>query len=274
MNSDQVIPGSSEFEADLAVTELFGLIEQSILNQPRSLQKRIGPSEIGIPCDRRIGHILAGTPRVKPDSVAWLPFVGTALHEAVGNIVARAEIARFDQAEDVKPRWHVEERVTVGQIGGVEITGSCDLFDEATGLVLDYKFVTRNKIRETYRPHGPGEQYRTQVHAYGKGFEDAGYDVQHVAVLFWTRDGQFTDRHLHVEPYDRAIAEAALARVESIQQAITLLGPEFALPTLAATESHCNFCPWQRSGATDLTQACPGVTQETTVEQTLADLLK
>lgn len=58
---------------------LMAAIRHKIHHHPRSQQKRIGPSEIGNPCDRRIGYKLLGHPeRERGD--AWKPTVGTAVH--------------------------------------------------------------------------------------------------------------------------------------------------------------------------------------------------
>ncbi|MGI9136402.1 MAG: hypothetical protein ACR2JS_04980 [Candidatus Nanopelagicales bacterium] len=258
--------------ADVLVTELFQIIEQTIIGQPRSQQRRIGPSEIGVPCDRRIGYRLAGVDPVNDRGVAWKPYVGTSVHEQMADMMAKAEIARYSDAAATE-RWKVEERVSVGEIGETEISGSCDLVDVQHGAVWDWKFTTRNQIREHYRPHGPGDQYRIQAHLYGRGFARQGYDVRTVGVIFFTRDGEFTDRHVWHEPYDEQIAVDALTRASGIQSALDALGPDFTLPTLETADSHCRFCPWFRAGTSQIAQACPGHPQETAAPKSLAQLI-
>lgn len=257
----RVHPGC-DVDPHQVASELFALIGHAIEHQPRSLQKRIGPSEIGIPCEKRIGHIIARTPEVNTRGVAWKPFVGTAVHEQLATIIARHEIDRYGDGTDpvLSPRWHVEERVGSGlSLNGVDIDGSCDLFDEHTGLAIDWKITTKNKIRETYRPHGPGPQYRVQAHEYGLGWQRAGYTVRNVMIVFFTRDGEFTDRHVWTEPFDPQVALAAHDRVRRVQTALDALGPEQALPLLGMSESWCAYCPWFKRGATDLARSCPGV---------------
>lgn len=262
-----------EANPDLAVSEVFGLVEQAIVGQPRSQQKRIGPSEIGVPCDRRLGYKLAGTPEVnRVGDVAWKPYVGTAVHEQMANIMANAEIAGWDDDNHTEC-YKVEERVCVGEINGVEITGSCDLFQVWHGAVWDWKFTTRNKIREEYRPHGPGDQYRIQAHLYGRGWERAGYQVRTVGVIFMTRDGDFTDRHVWHEPYDRDIAIAALERASSIALALESLGPEFTIPTLPTADAYCRFCPWFKANTTPDSRSCPGHPREAQATPTLTQLI-
>lgn len=262
-----------EINPDILATELFQIIEASIVNQPRSLQKSIGPSEVGTLCDRRLGFGLADIPKVNDRGVPWKPFVGTALHEQMANIIARNEVGRFDAGIETTERWKVEERVSVGEIGTKEITGSCDLFDVHNGAVWDWKFTTKNQIRENYRSHGPGQQYRTQAHLYGRGFARQGYAVRTVGVIFMTRDGEFSDRHVWHEPYDEQVAIDGLARVSSIANALNALGPDFTIPTLATADAYCNFCPWFKRMATQLGQACPGHNKENTEIATLTQLI-
>jgi|688.fasta_scaffold32721_5 hypothetical protein len=246
-----------ELDPGVTAGELFNLIENSIINQPRSLQKRIGPSEVGVPCDRRLGYQLAGMAEVNQRGVAWKPYVGTALHEQFADIMAKAEIARFNE-EGAVPRWHVEERVTVGEIGGVSITGSADLFDEATGTVFDWKTTSKNQIRENYRKNGPGPQYRAQAHLYGKGFADAGYKILNVSLIFLTRDGEWEDRYVWAEPYDERIALDALVRANAIHTAIDLLGAEEAIGRLGTTDVYCRNCPFYRPRAKNPAEGCQG----------------
>lgn len=239
---------------EVVSVELVSAIRDAIIGQPRTQQHRIGPSEIGIPCDRRIGHKLAGTPPVnRLDDVGWKAYVGTAVHEQFANIMARLEIDTV--AGGMGQRWHVEEKVGPGLVlDGEDIDGSCDLYDAWTGIVFDWKFTTRNKIRETYRPHGPGDQYRVQAHNYGAGWVRRGFPVRHVAIFFWTRDGEFDDRHLWHEPFDASLVTASHVRIERIKHTVDA----GQLTALSTASSYCNFCPYFKRGAVDLNNRCPG----------------
>lgn len=259
---------------DQVATELFGIVADAVTNSPRSLQTRIGPSEAGSPCHRRIGYTLAGTPRVNIAGMAWKPAVGTAVHAMFADIIAAAEVARAG-GDPYAQRWHVEERVGAGTYGpdGVTLDGSCDLFDAWTGTSFDWKFTTRNRIREHYRPHGPGDQYRVQAHLYGLGWARRGHPVAHVAVIFMTRDGEYTDRHVWHEPYDEKVALGALRRLDETAYLLHDLGPAITLPMLPMAESYCGNCPWWSRGATDPTRACPGVTSPKSQPVSLAEVL-
>jgi len=250
-------PGCQPLDIDpqQAATGLFTIISDAITNQPRSLQTRIGPSELGHPCDRRIGHKLAGTEPVNQRGVPYKPYVGTAIHEQFADIFARHEAHRDTPGTQ---RFHVEERVTVGDILGEAIAGSTDLFDAWYGIVWDWKFTSTSMIKKQYRPHGPGPQYRKQAHLYGRGWALLGHPVTHVAVVFFTRDGEFHDRYVWSEPYDEQIAIDTLNHVSEIKTGLNTLGPEFLLPILPTADAYCGNCPYFRVGATDLARACPG----------------
>jgi len=262
-----------DIHPDLVATELFALIADAINGQPRSMQTRIGPSEMGTPCDRRIGYKMAGTPETNSQGgVPWKPAVGTAVHSMIAEFIAAHEVARFS-SEDVTPRWHVEERVTVGSINGVAIGGSCDLYDAHTGLVIDWKTTSWNQIREKYRPDGPGEQYEVQAMLYGLGWENAGYPVRNVMLVFLVRDGAFDQRYVWSAPYDRERALAAIARVTGIQNALDGLGPDVALPLLATGDAYCRWCPYYSARAANDSRSCAGHAMPEQENRTLSELI-
>lgn len=239
------------------VADLDAAIEHGIRTQPRSLQRRIGPSEMGVPCDLRIAYRLLGTPECNPTAgrLPWKPFVGTAMHEAIATIVESANMA--DPSYDRNgPRYLIEHRVPIAQVGGEDIDGSCDLYDRLTATVLDWKVVGGSQLRR-YKADGPGEQYRTQVHLYGYGWRRRGYPVRHVAVYFLPRDQEWRQRHIWSEPYDEQIALGAITRVQGIAALTSALGAG-ALPLMRRRQAWCRFCPWHKPGATDLPDGCPG----------------
>lgn len=247
-----------DVDPDILTTQLFTLIATAIDDQPRSQQTRIGPSELGTPCDRRLGYKMAGIAEVNhKGGTPWKPYVGTAIHEQLSNVMAKHEVDRFADP-DATPRWHVEERVNVGEVNGVPITGSCDLFDAHSGTVVDWKTTSWNKIREDFRPHGPGEQYRTQAHLYGRGWQRAGHAVSTVCVIWLVRDGSFDQRYVWHEPYDEQVALDALDRASSIALALDALGPDFTIPTLPTGDAYCTYCPWFSKGSSTPATACPG----------------
>jgi hypothetical protein len=237
------------------VAELDGLIVDAIDNAPRSLQKRIGPSELGIPCDLKIAYKLLGHPEVNDGrSVAWKPFIGTAVHDALKVLLELANYALPGWNEHGRSRYLVEERVTVGQVNGDDIDGSCDLYVD--GLVLDWKIVGGDQLRK-YKKEGPGEQYRRQAHLYAYGWAQKGLHVTDVAVYFLPRDQEWRQRHVWTEPYDPQVALDTVAKVDGIAKLTAALGVN-ALPLLQTGDAYCRSCPWLKPGSTDLAGGCAG----------------
>jgi len=257
-----IATGSDDFAQTLA-ERVGGLIIDAALHAPRSLQKRIGPSEVGDPCERKLTYKMYDWPEPEghdQDPIASV--LGTGFH----SWMEEAFIARQTPLPDGRPRYKVEERVTVRQ-GATEaatLSGSSDLYDRATGTVYDWK-LTGTSTLDKYRRHGPGDQYRKQAHLYGLGQENAGETPQRVAIVFVARYHELRV-HVWTEPYDRNIAEAALARLDRIRQRLLDLDPEshperwHQIPT--SEQAKCRFCPWLKPGSTDLTVGCPGASTE------------
>jgi hypothetical protein len=210
-------------DTTLIAQELRHIIEDAIINQPRNLQKRIGPSELGEECVRCLVSKLAGIEEAR--DVAWLPFVGISVHQQLDDIL----LAHEAKIAASGGRYLTESTVTVGTVGGVDITGHCDLFDLHTGTELDYKVVGATTLRSA-KANGPTPVYRTQGHLYGKGFEDAGYTVQAVSIWYLPRnEPTLANAYLWQEPYDRAIAEKAIARADMFATAVQFLGVDKVL---------------------------------------------
>lgn len=203
----QALPSTMETVEEI----YFDVIHTAIAAHPRSHQKRIGPSEIGIPCDRCLGHKLAGTPEAQTGP-AWKPAVGTAVHAQLDDWFTAAAALAGGEYED---GFDCETRVSVGEIDGTEITGSCDLYMPGVGVVIDHKCVGPKQLTK-YRASGPSQQYRIQAHLYGRGFTRLGMHAKHVAIAFLPRDGELGLSHLWHEPYDEQIAVDALDRATRI----------------------------------------------------------
>lgn len=197
--------------------ELRGIIEHSIENAPRSLQTRIGPSEIGTTCDRCLIHKLAGT--TEQSGPSWLPAIGTAVHAWLGDVFT------LHNAGMEHARFLSELTVDVGTIAGQPITGHCDLYDTATATVYDFKIVgksTRTKARVA-----PSTVYRTQAHLYGRGMTRRGLPVRDVAILYLPRDAvTLSDTVVFTEPYDEQTAVAALERADRFATWIATFGAQ------------------------------------------------
>ncbi|WP_242908697.1 hypothetical protein [Actinomadura terrae] len=235
--------------------ELLWAIENRIDYAPRSLQRRLGPSEIGKPCQRRLGYKLAGVEPVNPGDTAWYPTIGTAVHSWLEDVLKWLN-GHLGTLVDGGPRFLLEHRVNVGTICGEDITGQCDVYDRATGGVVDWKIVGERQLKK-YRENGPGDQYRIQAHLYGRGWQRRGMPVNFVAVMFLPRDRLLREAFMWSEPYDEQVALSALQRAEGITSMVRALGVG-ALPILPTADDYCSFCPHFLPASTEVEEACPG----------------
>lgn len=212
------------------------IIERHIDNQPRSLQKAIGPSELGNPCDRCLISKLGGLEESKEPGTSWLPFIGTSVHAQLENI--------FLAANEGLPltRYLVESTVSVGFVGTTEVTGHADLFDLHTGEVTDWKVVGSTTLRKV-RAEGPSETYRRQAHLYGRGFTRRGLTVNRVRIAFLPRnDVTLSGAIIWSEPYDESVAVETLTRASMFAYGIETVGLDQMLalaPPHTGTEYSC-----------------------------------
>lgn len=223
-----------------------GITEQMVANlivsdsdsRPRSQQTNIGPSEIGTPCQRKLGYTILGTPKV--NFADPLPsWIGTEAHAGMARIL-----------DNQSEHWCSEIPVEIPAYG---IRGTADAFHRGTGTVCDWKFTSPAAIKK-YRATGPGDQYRTQVHLYGLALSLAGWQVAMVAIAFIPRSGMTSGIHVWQEPIDFDVADAALRRLEAVGTVASALGAG----ALAATPTYCEWCPYFQPNSTDLTVGCPG----------------
>jgi hypothetical protein len=233
--------------------ELLHGIRNAINNTPRSLQARIGPSEIGTPCDRKLGYKLTGTPEANATGDHWLATIGTAVHAWLQEIFTMANAGQ-DAA-----RWLTEFRVNAGTINGQDLEGSCDLYDRVTATVVDWKICGKTSL-DRYRKNGPGPQYRIQAHTYGTGWiRSRNVPVDRVAIMFLPRNGPLTETVWWSEDHDPTITTTAITRVDALAAAAAAFGPQI-IPSLHTADSYCTYCPWYQAGADNLTTSCPGHT--------------
>jgi hypothetical protein len=240
--------GTAELQAmaDELAADYFAVMLQGINNEERSLQKIIGPSEIGEECERSLVHKLCKDEEPNKKATlrrGWKPAVGKACHSQ-----QEEWFTRYRPAEAV-----TEQRVAVGIIGGEIIEGSSDLY-YFRGAVIDHKFLGKTRLLEVKGKGFPGAKYQKQAHLYGRGFKLRGHDVKIVMVCFLPRDGELKDSYVWWEPFDEGIALAALARANSLFGRIQAEGKAAVLDSLPLCQSiepgdpgynkDADWCPW------------------------------
>lgn len=223
---------------------------------PRSQQKTIGPSEIGNPCDRRIAYKIAGTPGVNSSSDPWPAIVGTAIHDWLDRAVNKF------QTQGRTHDWLTEIPVQPDPL----VRGRSDVFHVPTGTVVDYKTTSSDNIKKLRRGQEPSPGYIVQIQVYGLGHERAGREVRSVALVYYPRSGWLDDAYVWHAPYDRSIAERALARLYQIGYRLLDLDianhPERFADIPADPGDGCAWCPMFNRDKDPTTQAsgdgCPG----------------
>lgn len=180
---------------------------------PRSQQVEVGPSEIGGKCKRRLWLRLHGGEQCNFSTEGLAAEMGTAWH------------SYMDEALHGIDPWQ-ERYLREQEFTRDGLRGHVDLFDTEQGIVVDYKTTTLKRI-----PNSITGQYRTQVHLYGWLISQQ-HQVNEVALMFFPRDGKFTDVAYVSEPYDEAVALEALAELERVR----------ALPVAPEPGERAYFC--------------------------------
>lgn len=247
--------------------ELISVIAHAISQHPRTLQVRIGPSEIGNPCARRIGYKLLLAPSFNLEqAVSWKPFIGTAVHEKLERIF---DAFNNDPTYGDTPRFYIETRVPAGWIDEEVVDGSCDLYDRVTCGVIDWKVVGPTQLKKYKKILKPGVrptdddamQYHTQAHAYGAGWVRLGLPVDYVMIVFLPRNGELSDTHIWYETFDQEVADAGFQRAQGIKTTVDTLGIA-GLDVLPFAEAYCFRCPYYVRDSQDLRHGCPGFPTE------------
>lgn len=237
--------------------ELKGVIEQAILNHPRSNQKELGPSDLGTPCMRKLGFKLAGIePCNTRGAVPWRPTVGVAVHVWTAEAFAALSEAGIDAG------YEVEKNFPVGTLGSLgTIYGTTDLLMARRKTVVDWKVVGTTTLRDVARrikngDVGPEPGYRNQIHTYARGAVHAGYEIDTVAIVFLPSAGELGDAICWSEPYD---PERAAAVFHTARELLTLIESDpSTLAKLKRADDHCGHCPFFVPGTEKLDTQCPG----------------
>lgn len=224
---------------------LIDAINYSVNNSARTIQRSVGPSEIGTPCTRQLAYKVAESATARDFGDVWPSFLGTAAHRLI------AEALELDEKRN-PGTWLIELPVQVTPT----LRGTMDAFHLPSRTVVDHKVLGDSTHRE-YSTHGPSEEYRVQAHSYGLGMENAGYTVDRVALALYRRAGRLRDLVVWAEPYDRAIALKAVSRLNDVTMVVSALGndPVRICQSIPATPGDsCYFCPYKG----DQRGMCPG----------------
>ena len=212
-------------------------IMDMVTHQPRSLQREIGPSELGTQCLHCLVKKLTGHGSGQIRDVAWLPFIGTSVH---------AQLERMFGGLD---GYETERTVLVGNLTDARpITGSIDLWDEHNSATCDWKIVGNSTLDDARR-HGPSQQYKIQASLYGIGMSHT-HPVAASCIFYLPRNQPSLDAAWIYEcPFDPRPGQWALARARLILTLYDSIRVEYG-PSIAEqwvnafprNPEHCFHC--------------------------------
>jgi hypothetical protein len=239
---------------------LIDVVQRYSARRPRSLQRHLGPSELGVECDRQVVGKLIGEPATNHVTDPWPSFMGTAGHAEMEDVFT------WENGQIGGIRYFTERRVTPpAPLDGHP--GTADLYDGLEYAVLDHKFLGATSMRKVKSPAGPPRKYRAQLGIYGLGYLREGFRVDRVALIAWPRTGStLDDIYVWEQPMDVEMAMLLREVMADTERRKWWAGwveqqpiREHALEQVPRTPSHdeCYFCPVYRPGSADGI-GCPG----------------
>lgn len=220
------------------------LILRSELRRPRTLQRHIGPSQVGEKCDRQLAMTMMGAdPVAFSDPLkAW---VGTGVHLSMQNAV---------EEENASRRYLTEHPVTYRGI-----SGSVDFFDRLTGAMADWKSKELAKIRAAVKA-STDEGYAIQQQVYAAGLQEQGERVNSIHLVYIPVNGKLDDIYDDYIEVDRSVADAAIDRLEALENRVAdgEAVEQFA-PYVSAL---CPWCPFYSPDAPLSARTCPGKVEQ------------
>lgn len=229
--------------------QLRELIIKAGIWSPRGKQIAIGPSEIGHECSRRLAYKLLDWEKPNEQSSgSWAAQVGTAIHAYLADVFSKLE------------GYEVETKVQIR----ANLSGTIDLYDTVRGIVLDWKTVGYNNLKER-KSSGATRQQIVQIQLYGYGKVQAGATVNKVGLVYLPTSGSLDEMHIELLDYDESVALKALSRIDDLYALLSQVDVE-QNPTMlslipAEPSRMCNYCPYFLPFSKDLAKGCNGDTQ-------------
>jgi hypothetical protein len=250
------VAGNTPWASAMA-REAAGVVSRHSERAPRSQQVHLGPSEIGVDCDRQVVGKLLRMPKTNHVVDPWPSFVGTALH---------AELERAFQADNAalgRTRWLTETKVEPHP----DHRGTADLYDVDEAAVGDHKNLGETTMAKL-RNKGAPIKYEVQLLLYGLGYIRAGRPVKRVYLIAYPRTGSSLDGiYVWERPFDASAIDllaqtfAATARRKDLAALIQAgrSGLHWDQVAMAPDDDECYFCPFYRpQSARDGGPGCPG----------------
>lgn len=235
--------------------ELRGVVLEHASQAPRSLQVHLGPSEIGIACDRQVAGKLAGLVPTNHVADPWASIVGTAIHAWLADAFMANNVRHGD-------RWLVEFKV----VPHPEHSGTGDLYDFRHQSVVDHKALGDTSMTKL-KTKGPPIHYQVQLLLYALGFRKLGLPVGRIVLVAWPRtksslDTMYVWEKLITAEEDRLLTEVFdRLSVRKVYAAAIKAGQmRFRDVPAEPDDDTCFWCPFWRpetdQGTSDI--GCPG----------------
>ena len=249
-------PWASRYASDLRRVFL-----EHAARAPRTLQQHLGPSELGVACDRQVAGKMAALPATNHVVDPWPSIVGTACHAWA------ADAFEADNKRRGVLRWVAEQKVTPHP----DHPGTADLYDAAERAVVDHKFLGESSMAKVRKD--PPRKYVVQLLLYGLGYQRMGLPVRRVVLAAYPRtaaslDGlyvwerRFADEDGRLLPENAELLERVFAEtVVRRNYAEEILAQRMRLNDVPATTDadECYFCPFYRpQAARDGGPGCSG----------------
>lgn len=238
--------------------ELRRVVREVATNSARNLQRHLGPSEIGSPCERQVVGKMAGIPATNHVVDPWASVVGTAVHAWL------ADAFKIDN-EHHGARWLPEQRVTPHP----DHPGTADLYDGLEFAVVDHKILGESSMAKVRSAAGPPLKYQIQLLLYGKGYRVLGLPVRRVALAAYPRTSHTLDGlyvwERETGPQDDALIDAIFeltAKRKRLADSIAAGRLSLSDTAISPDDDECFFCPFYRpQSAHDGGPGCPGPRQ-------------
>jgi hypothetical protein len=250
--------GASDPWAERYGMELRGIVTRYANQQPRSVQKHLGPSELGHECDRQVVAKMSGAKMTNHVADPWASIMGTAGHAYV------AGAFEWDNVHNDYLRWLTEARVTPDP-GPDPHPGTADLYDAHSRCVVDHKF-QGDSTRAKLKSKGPPRHYYVQLLLYRQGYLNLGLPVERVVIASWPRtksslDDMYVWAHVPTPADDQLVRDVLVQTSYRQLVADAVRAGRFDLMDVPAVpeDSECYFCGLYRpQAAYDSLYGCPG----------------
>lgn len=187
--------------ASAAARRFMDILQRYSARRPRSLQRHLGPSELGVQCDRQVVGKLIGEPSTNHVTDPWPSWMGTAGH-------AEADVMMQWENTQLGGIRYLPERKVHPAGPFVSHPGTADLYDAWEYCVLDHKFQgssSQDKLKNVTK--GPPRKYVAQLGLYGLGYMREGLRVDRVALISWPRtSSNLHDLYVWEHPMDGEMA--------------------------------------------------------------------